>query len=110
MLLGHLLGERTAMPSWTNKDERQYEHIKESNQERGVPTKRAKEIAARTVNKTRREHDKTPNTRTQGTGNPKTSLDDRSKEELYNMAQEMNISGRSKMSKSDLVEAIRQKR
>lgn len=98
------------MPSWTKKDERQYEHIKESNQERGVPTKRAKEIAARTVNKSRREHDKTPNQRTQGTGNPNTSLDDRSKQELYNMAQEMNISGRSKMSKSDLVKAIRQKR
>lgn len=98
------------MPSWTNKDERQYEHIKDSNEERGVPETRAKAIAARTVNKTRREHGKTPNKQTQGTGNPNTSLEDRSKQELYNVAQEMGIEGRSKMKKSELVTAIRQKR
>lgn len=37
------------------KRKRQYEHIKESAEERGASTKRAKEIAARTVNKQRRE-------------------------------------------------------
>jgi hypothetical protein len=37
------------------KRKRQYEHIKESAQERGASTRRAKEIAARTVNKQRRE-------------------------------------------------------
>ncbi len=37
------------------KRKRQYEHIKESEQERGVGIKRAKEIAARTVNKQRSE-------------------------------------------------------
>jgi hypothetical protein len=37
------------------KRKRQYEHIKESAQERGASTTRAKEIAARTVNKQRRE-------------------------------------------------------
>ncbi len=42
------------MPAgWTSKDERQYEHVKDSELERGVGTKRAKEIAARTVNKER---------------------------------------------------------
>lgn len=35
------------------KRERQYEHIKESAEDRGESTKRAKEIAARTVNKER---------------------------------------------------------
>jgi len=35
----------------TKKENRKYEHIKESYQERGVSTRRAKEIAARTVNK-----------------------------------------------------------
>ena len=35
----------------TKKQERQYEHIKESYQERGVSTDEAKERAARTVNK-----------------------------------------------------------
>ena len=98
------------MPSWTKKDERQYEHIKESNQERGLSARRAKEIAARTVNKNRRQKGETPNKATQGTGNPAESLDSRSKEELYNLAQKLDIEGRSKMKKADLIRAIRKKR
>ena len=39
--------------AWSDKRERQYEHIKDSAKERGASTKRAKEIAARTVNKER---------------------------------------------------------
>jgi hypothetical protein len=39
--------------SWSDKRERQYEHIKESEKKRGRSTERAKEIAARTVNKQR---------------------------------------------------------
>ncbi len=35
----------------TAKEKRQYEHIKDSAKKRGTSTKRAKEIAARTVNK-----------------------------------------------------------
>ncbi len=97
------------MPSWTNKDERKYEHIKESQQERGIPTDRAKEIAARTVNKDRREEGRTPNKRTSGTGNPNRSLEDRSRDELYNRAKDLGIKGRSKMKKNDLVKAIRDK-
>ena len=98
------------MPSaWSNKDERKYEHIKDSAMDRGKSKSRAKEIAARTVNKDRREEGRTPNKRTQGTGNPNRSLDDRSKEELYNRAKELDIEGRSKMDKSELVRAIRRK-
>ena len=42
------------MPStWTGKQERKYEHIRESEREQGASPKRAKEIAARTVNKER---------------------------------------------------------
>lgn len=42
------------MPNaWSNKRERQYEHIEESLEKRGTPKKKAKEIAARTVNKER---------------------------------------------------------
>lgn len=95
------------MPSWSNKDRRKYEHIKESSEERGVNQERAKEIAARTVNKGRRDEGRTPNKRTQGTGNPSRSLDSRSKQELYNRAKQMGISGRSKMDKQELVRAIR---
>lgn len=94
--------------AWSNKDERKYEHIKESQEERGRPEERAKEIAARTVNKQRREEGRTPNETTQGTGNPNTSLEDRSKQELLNRAAQLKIKGRSKMKKAELVEAIRE--
>ena len=39
----------------TRKQKRQYEHIKESYQEKGVKADEAKERAARTVNKQRRK-------------------------------------------------------
>jgi hypothetical protein len=45
--------------AWSAKRERQYEHIKESELNQGWSTKRAKEIAARTVNKERAEKDET---------------------------------------------------
>lgn len=95
------------MPKWTKKDERQYEHIKESSRDRGVPEDRAEEIAARTVNKHRREEGRTPNKTTQGTGNPNRPYEERTKAELYNLARERKIEGRSKMSKDDLVKALR---
>lgn len=41
--------------AWSPKRERQYEHIKEGYEERGVTEDKAEEIAARTVNKERRE-------------------------------------------------------
>jgi hypothetical protein len=48
------------MPSaWSNKDERQYEHVKASETKEGKSTKRAKEIAARTVNKNRKKEGRT---------------------------------------------------
>jgi hypothetical protein len=95
---------------WSNKDERQYEHIKESAKERGTSTERAKEIAARTVNKDRRESGRTPNRTSQGTGNPNRSLQERTRQELYNQAKKLDIAGRSRMSKDELVRAIRRER
>lgn len=48
------------MPTaWSKKDERKYEHIKQSELERGESEERAEEIAARTVNKQRREEGRT---------------------------------------------------
>jgi plasmid stabilization system protein ParE len=44
---------------WSEKSERQYEHIKEGYKEEGVSTKEAKRRAAATVNKERREHSET---------------------------------------------------
>lgn len=95
------------MPEWSRKDERQYEHIKESSRKRGASTKRAKEIAARTVNKQRREEGRTPNRTTQGSGNPRRGYEDRSVEELRNIASDRNIKGRSKMNKDELIRALR---
>jgi hypothetical protein len=96
------------MPTaWSGKDERMYEDIKESSEERGMPEKRAEEIAARTVNKRRRLEGRTPNKTTQGTGNPNRSLENRTVDELRNRARELNIAGRSKMNKQQLVKALR---
>ncbi|HKF15437.1 MAG TPA: hypothetical protein VKB13_09440 [Gaiellaceae bacterium] len=103
--------------AWSNKRERQYEHIKDSAKERGASTKRAKEIAARTVNKERaRSGEARTASRTSrrdissgrrgglrsGTNRPK----GRTKEQLYNEAKRMNISGRSKMNKQQLQRAV----
>ena len=93
--------------SWTKKDERQYERIKKSQLERGSSEDRAQEIAARTVNKRRREEGRSRNRTTTGTGNPNLSLEDRSRQELYNRARKLHIEGRSRMSKRELVKAIR---
>ncbi len=95
--------------AWSNKDERQYEHIKDSAEQRGKSAEKAKQIAARTVNSQRRKEGRTPNKITQGTGNPNESYEDRSKQELYNLAQQQDIQGRSSMTKGDLIEALRKK-
>lgn len=95
--------------TWSDKDERMYEHIKEGERDRGRSRDRAEEIAARTVNKHRREEGRTKSGRrgTSGTGNPNTPLERRSKQELYNRAKQLGVDGRSAMSKEELVAAIR---
>jgi plasmid stabilization system protein ParE len=97
---------RFGMAAWSRKDRRMYEHIKEGAEDRGAGEDRAQEVAARTVNKRRRKEGRTPNRTSQGTGNPRRSLEDRTKQELYNRAKELHIEGRSKMNKGELVEAI----
>ncbi|MFC8448925.1 plasmid stabilization protein [Kitasatospora sp. NPDC057223] len=98
------------------KRERQYEHIKESLQERGRDEDTAEEIAARTVNKERARHGES---RTAS----RSSLDDISssrrgglhshagpqgptRDQLYNEARQRNIKGRSTMNKEQLAEAL----
>jgi hypothetical protein len=103
--------------AWSDKRERQYEHIKESELDQGRSTKRAKEIAARTVNKERaRSGEARESSRTSrrdmsssrrggqrsGTNRPK----GRTKEQLYNEARRMNIRGRSRMNKQQLQRAV----
>jgi hypothetical protein len=103
--------------AWSNKRERQYEHIKENLEERGTPDEKAEEIAARTVNKTRAQEgeaktssrlsrtDMSPSRRgglRSGTNRPK----GRTKEQLYNEAKHMGIEGRSRMTKEQLQRAV----
>ena len=88
--------------SWSNKRERQYEHIKDSEKKQGRSTKRAKEIAARTVNKQRAEKGETKGSSSRSSsGNG-----GKTKEQLYNQAKRLGIEGRSKMSKQQLQLAV----
>jgi hypothetical protein len=103
--------------AWNAKRERQYEHVVESEKKQGRSTKRAKEIAARTVNKERaRSGEAKESSRTSrqeissgrrgglrsGTNRPR----GRTKEQLYNEARQMNVKGRSKMTKQQLQRAV----
>lgn len=98
------------MTAWNQKDKRQYEHIKDSVIATGDSEDHAQEVAARTVNKRRREEGRTPNKTTQGTGNPNLEFQDRSVQELRNLAANLKINGRSKMNKAELVQAISKSR
>jgi hypothetical protein len=107
--------------AWSAKRERQYEHIKESVEEQGRSEKKAEEIAARTVNKERARAGEAKTSsrlsrtdmssgerggRRSGTERPK----GRTKDQLYNEAKRMNISGRSKMTKAQLQRAVDRKK
>ena len=103
--------------AWSNKRERQYEHIKDSEKKRGASTKRAKEIAARTVNKERAQSGEAktssrtsrrdmPSSRRGGQRSGTNRPRGRTKEQLYNEAKRMNIQGRSKMNKVQLQRAV----
>jgi len=103
--------------AWSDKRERQYEHIEEGLEERGTPKKKAKEIAARTVNKERAQKGEAKSASKlsrrdvssgrrgglrSGTRRPK----GRTKAQLYNEAKRMNIPGRSRMTKDQLQRAV----
>ncbi len=100
-----------------SKRARQYEHIKESELDRGASNSRAEEIAARTVNKERaRSGESSSSSRTStddissgrrgglrsGTSRPK----GRTREQLYNEARNLGIEGRGRMNKSQLQRAV----
>jgi len=92
------------------KRERQYEHIKDSEKQRGVSEGRAKEIAARTVNK---ERARSGESKTASRSSTKDISSSRrgglrshkgaggpTKAQLYNEAKQRGIKGRSSMSKA----------
>ncbi|MEU8845828.1 MULTISPECIES: plasmid stabilization protein [unclassified Streptomyces] len=98
------------------KRERQYEHIKQSAQDRGESTGRAEEIAARTVNKERArsgESKTASRTSTQDMSSGKRGGQRSGKgsqgptyDQLYEEAKQRNIRGRSDMNKTQLKQAL----
>lgn len=105
------------MPAGSNrKRERQYEHIKEGAKQQGASTGRAKEIAARTVNKERAQageakrasrtakRDKPAPVR--GGERSHRGAVSPTRDQLYNEAKQRNIEGRSRMTKRQLEKAL----
>jgi hypothetical protein len=107
--------------AWSAKRERQYEHIKEGAKKQGASTKRAKELAARTVNK---ERARSGEARTSSRSSTRDMSSGRrgglrsgtrrakgqTKEQLYNQAKRLNIKGRSSMNKRQLQAAVNRKK
>ena len=103
--------------AWSTKRERQYEHIKDSAKERGASTKRAKQIAAATVNKERARKGESRTAsrssvedissgRRGGLRSGTNRSRGRTKEQLYNEAKRRGIKGRSRMNKAQLQRAV----
>jgi len=102
---------------WTEKQERKYQHIVESERDSGESQKRAKEIAARTINKERAQrgqsrtassssiNDVTSSHRG-GVRSGRSGPRGRTKAQLYNEARQRGIQGRSKMNKAQLQRAV----
>jgi hypothetical protein len=102
--------------AWSNKRERQYDHIKQGLKKRGKSEGVAEEIAARTVNKERAQHgesktasasslkDVSPGHR--GGKRSHSGEGGRTLEQLYNEAKSKGIKGRSRMNKEQLLAAV----
>ncbi|MET8096659.1 plasmid stabilization protein [Streptomyces sp. NPDC005236] len=106
------------MPAGSNKKrERQYEHIKESAQDRGESPSRAKEIAARTVNKERARSGESETASKASLSDPKSAprrggershsgAQGPTRDQLYEEARKRDVHGRSSMSKQQLKNAL----
>jgi hypothetical protein len=102
--------------AWSDKRERQYEHVKDSAKKRGAGEDRAEEIAARTVNKNRAqsgESKKASRTSTRdvspqhrGGRRSHSGSEGRTRDQLYEDAKRKGVKGRSKMTKAQLEKAV----
>lgn len=102
--------------AWSDKRERQYEHIKEGLLDRGRDEDTAEEIAARTVNKERARAGESKQSSRSSTHDVSSSRrgglrshrgpGGRTRDQLYNEARQKNIAGRSKMTKAELERAV----
>jgi hypothetical protein len=101
---------------WSEKRERQYEHIKEGLEEQGRDEDTAEEIAARTVNKERARHGESRESSPTSTRDISSSRrgglrshkgpGGRTKAQLYQEARDKNVKGRSSMTKAELERAV----
>ncbi|MGH9166399.1 MAG: plasmid stabilization protein [Acidimicrobiia bacterium] len=106
--------------AWSDKRERQYEHIKEGLLERGESEDRAEEIAARTVNKERARSGEAEESsrlsKTDISSGRRGGLRShrgragRTRDQLYQEAKRLGIEGRSKMDKAQLERAVNRKK
>src|SRR6476661_1838239 len=92
--------------AWSDKRERQYEHIKDGLRERGESEDTAEEIAARTVNKERARAGEAQTASRSSVDDISSGRGGRTKEQLYNEAKHKGIKGRSKMNKRELERAV----
>ena len=103
--------------AWNAKRERQYEHIKDSLEDRGTSEDKAEEIAARTVNKerarageaktsSRLSREDISSGRRGGLRSGTSRSKGRTRDQLYEEAKDRGIKGRSKMTKDQLRRAV----
>ena len=103
--------------AWSDKRERQYEHIKDSLEDRGASEDKAEEIAARTVNKERARKGEAKTSsrlsredissgRRGGLRSGTSRTKGRTRDQLYEEAKNRGIKGRSKMTKDQLRRAV----
>ena len=103
--------------AWSAKRERQYDHIKDSLEDRGTSEDKAEEIAARTVNKERARKGEAKTSsrlsredissgRRGGLRSGTSRTKGRTRDQLYEEAKNRGIKGRSKMTKDQLRRAV----
>ena len=102
--------------AWSDKRERQYEHVKDGLEDQGRDEDTASEIAARTVNKERAragESEEASTTSTEDLSSGRRGglrshrgAGGRTKAQLYAEARKKNVEGRSTMTKAELEQAV----
>jgi hypothetical protein len=103
--------------AWSDKRDREYEHVKEGLEDRGRSETTAKRIASATVNKDRARagESKTASSNSlkdmssskRGGEHSHSGPAGRTKQQLYDEAKRENIPGRSKMTKAELEKHIK---